>query len=323
MREPTPRVSVVMSVYNDVARLQRAVDSVLNQSFDDLELIVVNDGSSDGSGQLLEQLAEKDARLRVLHQENGGLTRALIRGCALARGEFIARQDSDDWSHPRRIAEQVALLESDERIGFVSCGAQYVGPNDEPLTVMVRTGSPRECNVDLLQNRQGPPAHGSVMFRSDLYSRVGGYREEFHFSQDSDLWLRMAENAWIGYVEAVRYVHRKDISSTSGAQRPVQRKFAEIGHRCRHARMSGEDEAVPLAEAMLLTAQIRSRRSGQTAVDYHALDSAAYLLGSQLAVNRDVRARQYLWPIVRRQPLHWRAWVRMLQSFMTGRVLSK
>ena len=94
----TPEVSVLMSVYNGARYLRAAIESVLSQQGVDFELLAVNDGSTDKSGSILDEYAARDPSVRVIHQENLGLTRALIRGCNEARGRFIARQDADDVS---------------------------------------------------------------------------------------------------------------------------------------------------------------------------------------------------------------------------------
>ena len=312
-------VSVVMSVYNDAGRIERAVTSILRQSHADLELIVVDDGSRDGSGALLDRMAAADTRLRVIHQENSGLTRALIRGCSEAKSEFIARQDSDDWSHPARIADQLALIQGDNRVGFVSCPTQYVGPRGEPLLVVSRTTDPAEATRRLRNCREGPPAHGSVLFRRALYERVGGYREEFYFAQDADLWLRMAEHAWIGYLPIVRYAFVREIESTSGAQRPIQRKFGEIGQLCREARERGGSELPFLQEAARLSATIGASRTPGAADLERSRADAAYSIGSQLALNGDRRAIRYLLKTIGLYPRHWKAWIRLAQAFLTGR----
>ncbi len=106
-----PDVSVVMSAYNGSRDLAKSVDSILCQEGVNFEFIIVNDGSTDESPRLLEQYAAKDARVRVIHQENRGLTKALIRGCAEARGEFIARQDVGDLSLPGRLANELKLIQ--------------------------------------------------------------------------------------------------------------------------------------------------------------------------------------------------------------------
>lgn len=308
-----------MGVYNDADRVGHAVAGILGQSFRELELIVVDDGSRDGTGGLLDALAASDARLRVIHQENAGLTQALIRGCSEARGEFIARQDSDDWSHPLRIAEQVALLDGDPAVGFASCATEYVGPADEPLCVIRRPADPIEASDGLSRQRQGPPAHGSVMFRTRLYGDVGGYRWQFHYAQDSDLWLRMIERARIGYLGAVRYVARKEAVSTSGATRAAQKRFGELGHLCRQARQTGQDEAPWLAEAEALAQRVRAGIAQSQAERRNALANANYLIGAMLVGNRDARARRYLAQAIRQCPWRPKPWLRLGQSLLTGR----
>ena len=116
-----PQVSVVMSVYNGANHLSETLDSVLSQEDCDFEFIVVNDGSTDGTTRVLDDYAKRDKRLRVIHQENTGLTRALIRGCSEACGKFIARQDSGDISLPGRLKMQMNVLGGDIQAAFVSC----------------------------------------------------------------------------------------------------------------------------------------------------------------------------------------------------------
>ena len=103
----TPEVSVVMSVYNGATGLSRSVDSILSQEGVNLELIVVNDGSTDQSIDILQEYASSDERVRVISQQNQGLTKALVVGCAAAHAEYIARQDAGDISLPGRLIKQL------------------------------------------------------------------------------------------------------------------------------------------------------------------------------------------------------------------------
>ena len=302
-----------MSVYNDAVRLPTAIESIMQQSYRDWELIVIDDGSTDGTGGKLDQLAEGDSRLCVVHQANTGLTRALIRGCEMAQGRYIARQDADDVSHAERLARQVELLDGNDQIGFVSCWTQYVGPENEPLETLTRPEAPAEATRRLLEERLGPPAHGSVMFRKSLYEHVGGYRAEFYFGQDSDLWLRMAERSQIAYVPQTLYAYRRAVESISGAMRSNQKRFGELGHACRRARRKDESEAPFLEQASRLANEVRARRAyGRS--NWDDVIRIQYLIGSQLAVRGDGRARRYLWRVVRKCPWHWRAWARLLQA---------
>ena len=117
-----PDISVVMSVYNGATRLRETVDSVLSQQGVSLEFIIVDDGSTDQSSEILKEYVEADARVDLIRQENRGLTRALITGCAQAKGRYIARQDAGDISLPGRLKKQQDVLESDPTGSFVSCG---------------------------------------------------------------------------------------------------------------------------------------------------------------------------------------------------------
>jgi glycosyltransferase involved in cell wall biosynthesis len=124
-----PTVSVVLSVRNGGNDLPHAIGTILKQSFTDFELIAINNGSIDGTGEFLDQIT--DPRVRVYHQEDKGLAAALNRGISLARGSYIARQDHDDWARPTRIAQQVAFLDANPDCALIGTRAEiWVG--DQP-----------------------------------------------------------------------------------------------------------------------------------------------------------------------------------------------
>ena len=121
----SPRVSVVMSVYNGERYLAEAIDSILGQSMSDLEFIVIDDGSTDGTPRILEKYTARDERVWVVRNErNLGLTRSLNRCLSLARGEYFARQDADDISLPERLALQVQLLDANPHVGAIGTGSR-------------------------------------------------------------------------------------------------------------------------------------------------------------------------------------------------------
>ncbi|MBL8848404.1 MAG: glycosyltransferase family 2 protein [Planctomycetaceae bacterium] len=316
-----PSISVVMGVYNDAASVPAAVESIRAQTLTDWELILVNDGSTDRTTSLLDRLAASDRRISVIHQANAGLTQALIRGCVQARGTFIARQDADDVSDPRRFERQRALLESHPDVGIVSCWAQYVGPENEPLEVVTRPANPAEATALLVDDHQGLPAHGTAMYRRSLYEAVGGYRPEFYFSQDIDLWLRMTERAQLAYVAEPLYRYRRCAAGISGTQAATQAEFGRLAFASRAARDRGESDALLLQQAAGLAASIReTRQTGRSGA--RPAPEMLYIIGTQLARNGDPRAASYLWSIVRRRPWHWRAWARLLQSQIGRRAVS-
>lgn len=314
MNKP-PRISIVMSVFNNADSVERAIVSIRNQTFSDFEFVAINDGSTDGTGEILQRISAGDSRLRILDQANTGLTKALIRGCAVARGTYIARQDADDFSEPTRLEKQVDFLDRNPDVGFVSCSTRYIGPRDEILNVVTRPSDPYAATHGLLHERLGPPAHGSVMFRKSVYDHVGGYRPEFYFGQDSDLWMRMAGHTRIGYVSEVLYSFRWHSGSITGSSRELQKRFGELGQACNSARLNGAPEEPFFDEARQLSEQIRTGKIPKTSSGSSELEMA-YLIGSQLAGIGDSRACGYLWQVLRQQPWYWKAWVRLGQSFL-------
>ena len=308
-----PQVSVVISVYNDAEFIEESLNSLLQQTFADFEIIVVNDGSTDNSADILQRLEKTDHRLQVITQGNQGLTKALINGCAAAKGEFIARQDGDDWSHSERLQRQVDALKENTDLAFVSCRAEGITKEGRVLESVARPSDPKLATDELRFQRQGPPAHGTVMFRREVYESVGGYRPEFYFSQDSDLWLRMAEVGQLRYLPDVLYRYRRDAESLSSVRHDVQYEFGEIGQACHTVRLNGGDESELLSQAAALAAKVRSGRIDR-AGDSQRVAATQYLIGSQLAINGDRSALGYLWPVIRRRPWHVKAWIRLLQA---------
>lgn len=183
-----------MPCYEAAATLDEAVDSVLAQSFADLELVVVDDGSSDATPDLLQAWAKRDPRVRPLRIEHRGIIEALSAGLASCRGRLIARMDADDRCHPDRIAEQVRWLDDHLHIGVVGClvegfpaGAVSEGFQiylDWLNSLLTPQAIARELYIE------SPLVHPSVLMRRESLERVGGYQER-GWPEDYDLWLRM------------------------------------------------------------------------------------------------------------------------------------
>lgn len=305
------KLSVVMSVYNGADRLADTMDSILAQTMTDFELIAVNDGSTDGSGAILDGYAKHDSRVRVLHQENRGLTRALVAGCAAARGDLIARHDAGDTSAPARFAIQTRMLEENGEVAFVSCATQYVGPENEPLWITRPVTAGKALSIlstdPARPLSEGPTHHGSVMFRRDAYERAGGYRDAFHYGQDFDLWYRLAESGKFQASDEVLYTARITPGSISSAARASQEKLAALSAAAFHARQRGESDQPILLEAskVLPMPGLPSRRNRAAGL---------YFIGEALRRNGDVRARRYLREALALWPLSPRVWIRLIQS---------
>ena len=318
-----PEVSVVMSVFNGAQYLRESIDSILQQRDVSLELIVVNDGSSDNSAEILIQFASSDPRVFVIQQQNAGLTASLIRGCQMAKGDFIARQDADDISLPGRLSLQRDALRQDKSLVFISSSAQGIGPNSEMLEVVHRPADPDVATHQLLFEKKGPPAHGTVMMCRAAYEAVGGYREEFYFAQDSDLWLRLGRIGKLKYLPEVLYAWRVSPTGISTTRQSLQWRFGDLGQACHAAVQRKESEAEFLQEAAELAFKIRSEKKQSSTFDGKSAAWGYYRIGTTLARQRDPRARSYFWQAVKAQPLHWRAWIRMLQASVAIRKSSE
>lgn len=308
-----PLISVVMGVYNGEQYLREALESVLSQEKVNFEFIIVNDGSTDTTSAILSEYAAQDERIHVLNQDNLGLTQSLILGCNEARGKYIARQDADDISASGRLAKLLQFIESDKQFLFVSSWTEYIGPNGEKLHNVTRPSVPEDATQQLLHERKGPPAHGSVMFRKDAYEQAGGYRKQFYYAQDADLWLRMAQHGLVAYVPEYLYKYRYSAGAISSDRRDIQKRFGELGQACHAARMNDEPEEQFLKMAAELRDKVLSGEVERMA-SHKRKAASNYFLGSGLYEQRDPQARLYFWEVIKADPLHWRAWLKMFSS---------
>jgi glycosyltransferase involved in cell wall biosynthesis len=184
----TPAVSVLMSVFNGAPFVIEAVASVLAQTERDLELIVVDDGSTDATPDLLAAVV--DPRLRVHRQARAGLTRALNLALGLAGGGLVARLDADDVALPERLARQRVFLAAHPEIGLLGTAAREVEPDGTPVRVVQPPAADAAIRRALI--RANPFVHSSVMLRRELLVRAGGYDETLAVAQDYELWMRLA-----------------------------------------------------------------------------------------------------------------------------------
>jgi glycosyltransferase involved in cell wall biosynthesis len=302
-----PQVSVVMSVYNGADCLGESIASVLTQEGVELELIVVDDGSTDDSAVLIKRLADHDSRVRFIQQHNQGLTLALIHGCAQASGKYIARQDAGDMFLPGKLMKQIAVLEAHPAAALVSCGTRIVGPGGETLYELRSDdwdATERLLTLDAKQLR-GPFGHGSVVFRRSLYEQVGGYRAQFYLSQDLDLWIRLGERGKFLIAPDILFQAIFSPASISGDLRSVQIAIATLILECARLRRAGLDEEAALKRA----GAIRPERSKPSNANRAR---ALYFIGQCLRKRDDPRAAEYFRKALRANPLHLKSAVRLL-----------
>lgn len=184
-----PLVTVLMSVYNGARFLPEAVASVLHQTFEDFEFVIVNDGSTDGTRFYL--LSIPDPRVRIVQNHtNEGLAASLNRGLDRARGKFIARMDADDVAAPERLERQVAFLKRNPKVGV--CGTGRLLIDEKGKSVAMARPTPGNLAIRWKLLLGNPFAHPTVMIRRDLLqAHQLRYDESYRTAQDYELWTRL------------------------------------------------------------------------------------------------------------------------------------
>jgi hypothetical protein len=294
--------------------LGEALESVLGQTLTDLELIVVDDGSTDGTGAVLAEAARRDDRVRVLTQAAGGLTVALNAGCALVRAPVIARMDADDVALPDRLERQVAFLDARPDVALVGGGIVLVDEAGREFD--------REPGHAELAGSNGL-VHGAVAMRTEAFRGLGGYRLDQ--SEDYDLWLRLEERSGIATLDepVIRYrFHPGQFSVTKLERQALGALCVRAAARARRAGQSDpldgvealdaavaeelgvtreEIDASVVADAVQWSATLR--RVGREAEADALLDTAAAVPG---APSRRALARQARLALLRRAARHGR-----------------
>jgi glycosyltransferase EpsE len=222
-------VSVVTTVYNGEPYAERAIPGILAQSFEDFEFIVVDDGSEDGTPEILRELAQRDARVRIFSPGRLGAAVAYNYGVSQARGEYIARQDFDDRSHPDRLRLQVAFLDAHRKVGVV--GGSYVLIDENRGERYVRM-PPNDHPAILAAMGKGIPlAHTITTIRRRVWSEAGGYPEVGNLI-DLHFWLRVAKLGWqfanLPEVLGEHYVHSSSFYHRSFKYTERQRDLARV-----------------------------------------------------------------------------------------------
>jgi glycosyltransferase involved in cell wall biosynthesis len=221
-----PLISVLLPVYNGGQYLYEAVESTLAQSFSDFELLILNDGSTDNSSRVLQELETRDQRIRVISRENRGLNRSLNELVLAARGQYLARMDQDDVCMPSRFQRQIEFLESHP--DHVAVGGWIMQMNEVGLPIGIIKSPCEHTEIDGA-NLKGYCSvwHPTAFMRKDAMVAVEGYRDEYDSAADLDLWLRLAEIGKIANVPEIVLRYRLHAGSTSQLKIDAQRASAE------------------------------------------------------------------------------------------------
>ena len=217
-----PPITVLMPVYNGERYVARAVKSILNQTFNDFEFLIINDGSTDRSIDIIREF--RDPRIRVIDTENQGVAAALSLGMEMARGAYIARMDADDESLPDRLEIEKRCLDEYDDIAVVHGSVEYIDAEGMPLILQWDIGHPN-TDTKWLLNWKNIIMHSTVMVRTSvLKAHALNYRIEMNRAEDFDLWNRVALIGDFMYLNdaLIKYrVHSENVSNSS----PIDLQF--------------------------------------------------------------------------------------------------
>lgn len=250
MPQSVPTISVAMSVYNGERFLAAAIESVLGQTFEDFEFLILDDGSRDATRSIIAHYAARDSRIRPICRENRGLITSLNELLANARAPLIARMDADDICLPRRFERQVAFLAAHPDVGVLGTWTEDIDEAEAPYPLNAPE-HPVDHEGFLAAIEAGAPllCHPAVMYRRDLVRSVGGYHRAFRHCEDLDLWLRLAGLTHIANLpeRLLRYRHYGEQVSSRHAT--VQQIGAAVSRLAYAERKAGRpDPTVGLNE---------------------------------------------------------------------------
>lgn len=256
-----PLLSVILPAYNAEAFLEQAVQSVLQQSFNNFELIIIDDGSSDRTPGILGKIG--DRRLRVIrHERNVGLISGLNEGLDASTGKYIARMDADDVCEPSRFLRQIECLEACPEVGVLGTAVRIIDEQGRPSATFVMPLS--STDVEWSMPMLCPIAHPSVMMRADLVKREGGYSAAAVHAEDYELWHRLSRQMRVANLREPLLRLRKHSASVTSTLRQKHLDAAAAVSKGVVDRLLDEDVPLPVVRCLRSWGQINSEYAPQT-----------------------------------------------------------
>ncbi len=228
-----PDVSVLMSCYNASRWLHEAIDSVLAQTHSNFELILINDGSTDETWNIIQNYQDRDQRIVALSKQNTGLADSLNVGLSKAKGAWIARLDADDFCEPMRLEQQLDFVRNHPEVVLLGAGFVEIDEAGRSIKTQLYPSRHRKLLRHMERSQRFFP-HSSAFFSRQLARDVGGYNPLFRKTQDRDLWFRFAERGEIACLADCLVRVRKHMAqiskSTEGVPQLVYGTAASVCH---------------------------------------------------------------------------------------------
>jgi GT2 family glycosyltransferase len=253
MRSHNETVTVLMAVYNGAAYLEPAVESIRRQTYRDFEFVIVDDGSTDGSGAILQRIATQDPRIRVIHGKHEGISATRNRGLARARGTIVVCMDQDDISMPDRIERQLAYLAEHPDVAAVGTALRLINKDGDPIA------PPTQYPLTLEAIQQGlvmgycSLGQPTVAMRREAVVAVGGYRPAFDTAEDYDLWTRLSEHHPLANMPDVLVDYRWHGENATARRRRDQALAAQIARLAAAERRLGRPDPTSELKKLCVT----------------------------------------------------------------------
>lgn len=203
------KVSVLLPCHNSEAFIEDALQSVLNQTLENIEVIVVDDGSTDRSPEIIAKIAKDDPRVIVLTQNNGGIVSALNAGLSLCSSEYIARMDADDISLPNRLKVQSDYLDENPGVAIVGAYTSSDWENIHNTNEVTTGGRHKETDLTTYPPKIAVAMHPVIMVRRSVLEAIGGYHADYKHAEDYDLFIRVSDHGKVENIEQVLLYYRR------------------------------------------------------------------------------------------------------------------
>jgi len=304
----TPKVTVLLPVFNAELFLTECIESILGQSFSNFELLAINDGSTDSSREILATYS--DPRLVIVdNNDNRGLIYTLNRGISIARGEYIARMDADDIAVVDRFKKQVAYLDTHPQVAVIGSWAELIDHSGK--RIQLRQVPVGNKDIQETQLKTNSFIHPSVMFRTDIVRASGSFRQDALHAEDYDLWLRISENHDVDNLPEPLILYRVHSGQISQRHLRLQRATADRIRAAAWQRRIISGNLSPDAPSPIPGWLSRLRGEVGTV-------GGDYLTWLQLfrEMGRENMASQLVYPLLRAAPLNQQAHSELLRKIL-------